>query len=145
MHLGRIVPLFLSEKLYKKTFKIRKFRKNSENIQGWSRGPLWTPQKLENHSTRQGRNWVIFRGGCRYICNRNDEIIHGLSPSVKCVAPLYRDMSLPKVWNSGGGARPLVPPPSCARSPSLVNLISFFNTLGTVLWVVWGPLDLSLF
>ena len=36
------------------------------------------------------RNWVILRrgGGRRYINKRKDEIIHGLSPSVKCVAPL---------------------------------------------------------
>ena len=33
-------------------------------------------------------------GGRRYICSRKDEIIHGLSPSVKCVAPLSIDMSL---------------------------------------------------
>ena len=37
-----------------------------------------------------GRNWV--RGGRRFICNRKDEIIHGLSPGVKCVAPLFRDV-----------------------------------------------------
>ena len=36
-------------------------------------------------------------GGRRYIYNRKDEIIHGHSPSVKCVAPLFRDMSLAKV------------------------------------------------
>ena len=35
-----------------------------------------------------------FEGGRRYICNRKDEIIHILSRSVKCVAPLLRDMSL---------------------------------------------------
>ena len=33
------------------------------------------------------------RGAQVYICNRKDEIIHGLSPSVKCVAHLLRDMS----------------------------------------------------
>ena len=33
----------------------------------------------------QGRNWVILRGGRRYIYSRKDEIIYGLCPSVKCV------------------------------------------------------------
>ena len=43
----------------------------------------------------QGRNWVILRGGRRYIGNRADEIIHGLShPGV---APLFRDMFFAKV------------------------------------------------
>ena len=60
---------------------------------------------------RQGRNWVILRGGHRYICNRKDEIIHGLSPSEKCVAPLYRDMSLAKLGNAVGGMRPQAPSP----------------------------------
>ena len=41
-----------------------------------------------------GRNTVILGGGRSCICNRKDEIIHGLSPSVKCVLPLFRlDMS----------------------------------------------------
>ena len=73
------------------------------------------------------RGWVIVRGGGghRYICNRKDEIVHGLSPSVKCVddiihclspsvecfATLFRDMSLAKVRNSGGVARPPAPSP----------------------------------
>ena len=33
----------------------------------------------------QGRNWVILRGGRRYIYSRKDEIIYALCPSVKCV------------------------------------------------------------
>ena len=37
---------------------------------------------------KQGRNWVILSGGREYICSRKDEIIHGLSPSVICVASL---------------------------------------------------------
>ena len=37
------------------------------------------------------------RGGRRYICKRKDEVKHGLSPAVKCVAPLSRDMSLAKI------------------------------------------------
>ena len=36
-------------------------------------------------------------GGRRYINKRKDEIIHGLSPSVKCVAPRFRKMSLARV------------------------------------------------
>ena len=48
----------------------------------------------------------------RYIYNRKDEIIHGLSPSWQCVAPVLSDMTLGKVWNSGGGARPKLPLPS---------------------------------
>ena len=43
----------------------------------------------------QGRNLVIFREGRRYINNKNDEIIHGLS--VTCFAPLFRNLSLAKV------------------------------------------------
>ena len=41
---------------------------------------------------QQGRNWVILRGERLYFWNRTDEIMHGLSPSVKCVAPLFREM-----------------------------------------------------
>ena len=26
----------------------------------------------------QGRNWIILKGGRRYICHRKDEIVHGL-------------------------------------------------------------------
>ena len=39
------------------------------------------------------------RGGARrrYICNKKDEIMHDLSPTVKCVAPLSIDMSFTKV------------------------------------------------
>ena len=48
----------------------------------------------------QGRSWVILRGGRRYVCNRKDEIIHGLCHSLKCVAPLFRDMALARVLNS---------------------------------------------
>ena len=44
-----------------------------------------------------GRNWEILRGGRRYIYNREYEIIHDLSLSVKCFAPLFKDMSLAKV------------------------------------------------
>ena len=41
----------------------------------------------------QGRNWVILRGGRRFIYKGKDEIIHGLGPSVKYVnAPLFRDI-----------------------------------------------------
>ena len=36
---------------------------------------------------RQGRNWVNLKGG------GEDEIIHGVSPSVKCVAPLLETCS----------------------------------------------------
>ena len=69
----------------------------------WSRVCLWA-------SRDQGRNWVILGGGRRYIYNMKDEIVHGLSPSVKCVAPLLRDNSLDKVFNAGGGARTTQPP-----------------------------------
>ena len=47
----------------------------------------------------------------RYIYMKN-EIKHCLRPSVKCVAPLFRDISFACVWNAGGGA--CLPPPSCA-------------------------------
>ena len=48
-------------------------------------------------SASQGRNRVSLRGGSEgiYIHNRKDEIIHGRN--VKCVEPLFRDMSLAKV------------------------------------------------
>ena len=59
----------------------------------------------------QGRNRVILRERRWYIYDRKVEIRQGLWPSVKCVAPLIRDMSLAKVWNAGGGARPPTPPP----------------------------------
>ena len=64
-----------------------------------STGRWYLPIKLASNYQYQcqGRNWVILRGGRRYIYNRKDEIIHGLSPSVKCVSPLFRDMSLAKV------------------------------------------------
>ena len=47
----------------------------------------------------QGRNWVILKGGVGIfiVYERKDEIIHDPSPYVKCVAPLFRDMSLAKV------------------------------------------------
>ena len=70
----------------------------------------------------QGHNWVILRGGPRYNCNRKDEIIHHRSPRVKCVTPHFRYMSLAEVWNTGGGARPQRPPPSCAPDGVFVTL-----------------------
>ena len=70
-------------------------------------------KKKNNISKRvgryKGRNWVNLRGGRRYIFNRKDKMKHGLSPSVKCVAPLL-DMSLAKECNAGGGAPPPVAP-----------------------------------
>ena len=67
----------------------------------------------------QGRNLVILWGGRRYIYNRKDEIIHGLCPSVlKCVAPLFRDMSLVEVWSAGGVRPPPVAPPVRLRHNS---------------------------
>ena len=44
------------------------------------------------------------RGRRRYIYYGKDEIIRGLSPCVKCVAPLFIDISFVKVWSVGGGA-----------------------------------------
>ena len=35
-------------------------------------------------SKRQGRNWINFRGGRKHICERKDELIHGISQSIKC-------------------------------------------------------------
>ena len=69
------------------------------------------------HSPRQGRNWVILRGGAGiFMIGRMDEIIHGLSPSVKCVAPLV--MSLAKLGNVEGGDGAPPPPPSQLRLSS---------------------------
>ena len=90
---------------------------NGSSLQGWSLGKGET--KLIGHSIKimtkntdllddkvtindslkdlhvQRRNWIILRGGWHsYFCNRKDEIIYGLSPNVKCVAPLFRDISL---------------------------------------------------
>ena len=66
-------------------------------------------QTLNLHSNPQGRNWVILRGGRRYNYNRKDEIIHGLSPSVKCVSPLFRDISLIKCKCRKGAPPPVAP------------------------------------
>ena len=53
----------------------------------WSKG--------EGGGRRKGRNWLIFKGGGRrYIHKRKDEAIHALFRSVRCEAPLFRDMSL---------------------------------------------------
>ena len=46
---------------------------------------------------KQGRNWVNLRGGAAKFVLGRMEIIHGLSPGVKCVAPIFRDMSLAKM------------------------------------------------
>ena len=54
------------------------------------------------------------RGGRRYIYYRKDKIVHSLSPSVKCGAPLIRDMALAKVCYAGGCARPVGLPLSFA-------------------------------
>ena len=56
----------------------------------------------------QGRNWVILKGGRRYICYRKAEIIHG--PSVKCVSSLLETWRKPK-YEMQEGART---PSSCA-------------------------------
>ena len=66
---------------------------------------------MKEGSDEQGRNMEILWGGRWYIYISKDEIIHGLSPSVKYVAPLFRDMFFAKVWTAVGGARPQRPPP----------------------------------
>ena len=43
--------------------------------------------------------------------------MHGLSPSIKCVAPLFGDISLVKEMEEG--ARAHIAPPSCA--PDLIQ------------------------
>ena len=78
----------------------------------------------------QGRNLVILRGGHRYICNRKDEIIHGLCPSVKCVAPLFRDMSLAKYEMQEGAPPQLRPCPMYNLDPykqSMLVILSNFS------------------
>ena len=51
--------------------------------------------RLKKVNKTPGAQLVYFRGGwgAQFIHNRRDEIIHGLNPSVKCVAPLFRDKS----------------------------------------------------
>ena len=66
-------------------------------VQGWGHSII--RQTISKHSN-QGRNWVILKGGRGHICNRRDEIIYVLSPSLKCVAPLFKYMSFDKVWNA---------------------------------------------
>ena len=39
--------------------------------------------KLDGEDLQPGAQLGNFERGRRYICNRKDEIIHGLSPSVK--------------------------------------------------------------
>ena len=56
--------------------------------------------------------------------NREDEIIHSLRPSVKCLAPLFRDMSLAQVRNAGGGAAPGAHYSSIKLGESYILLIS---------------------
>ena len=58
---------------------------------------------IEHQGANQGAHWVILRGGPSHICNRKDEIKHGLSPSVKCIVPSLFVMSIVKVLNAGGG------------------------------------------
>ena len=56
-------------------------------------------------------NWVILRGGRRYICYRKDETIHGIS--AKCVAPLVE--TCPKArYEMQDVARDPSAPPRCA-------------------------------
>ena len=62
--------------------------------------------------------------------------MHGLSPSVKCVAPLLRDISLqPKYEIQGAGARPQRPPPPqlrpWSRNPCLfISAVITYSTIG---------------
>ena len=69
---------------------------------------------LKNYNENKQRSFAgahhsNFERGRRYIYNRKGEIIHGLSPRVKCVAPLFRDMFLAKNEMQAGGARPQRP------------------------------------
>ena len=62
----------------------------------------------------QGLNWVILRGLRRYICYSKDEIIHGLSPSVKCVTTLRQALSQKYEIEDGRAPhRPKLRPCSC--------------------------------
>ena len=63
----------------------------------------------------------------RYICNGQDEIMHGLRPRVKCVAPLFRDMSLAKVVNAAP------PPPVAPMSRLSILSILKCSVLAVVL------------
>ena len=64
----------------------------------------------------RGATGLFLEGGRRYFCYLKDEIVHGLSPSVNCVAPVVRGMSLVKVRNSGGRPTP-------SQVASLIGLV----------------------
>ena len=75
-----------------------------------------------------GRNWVILKEGAQvYLYNRKDEIIHGLSPNLNCVAPLNRDMSSLKKCEMQKGAR--VPSASLPVAPLRTHLLIFNDLL----------------
>ena len=65
--------------------------------------------------SRSGVQLGKFERGRRYICNRKDEIMHGLSQSVKCVAPLLETRPWTKYEMQQGRATTGAPtPPTCA-------------------------------
>ena len=53
-------------------------------MEGLGKGVMWLLTGVQLGNIERGRR----------LSNRKDVIIHGLSPIVKCVAPLFRDMSL---------------------------------------------------
>ena len=62
-------------------------------IRGQASGIISQGNTSSDHSVNQGRNWVISKGGVVGIYNRKDNNIHCLSPSIKCVAPLFKAMA----------------------------------------------------
>ena len=99
-------------------------KESSDNRKGIYLKFLWILLCLQCYF--QGHNWVIFRWGRRHIYNRKDEIIHGL----KIVAPLFRDMSLTKAWNAGGGA----PSSSFAPGNFSMHLPMILSLLASFYW-----------
>ena len=70
-------------------------------------------QCLPNKKTIRRQLGNLQRGR-RYIFDRKNEIIHGVSPSVKWVAPLLREFPKPNSEMQEGCLPPEPPPPSCA-------------------------------
>ena len=66
-------------------------------------------------------------GGRRYFCNRKDEIVYGLIPGVKCVAPLCLGNVLSQSMKYRRG-----PPPPVA--PLVIDIMSLDLSSSSILY-----------